>query len=212
MKNIGDCGERNHPAAPLWECFLRLDKGIVLIDGGSIEALSEHLSSDIQPWRSRAYKVAYPRLAQFLKATNLPLEPTDRCEVHFADFRSSALAICLHEWLSTEDATPDKYNIPRRRRNPEKLLDHGKLWTCIRSRSRPLEQRIFYTHQTGTQTVQVQDLVPCRTLRIVDLTPTTAMLILASAPRYVILQVLDYQTNSEAGWIYPTFPRSSRGT
>lgn len=185
----------NHPAAPLWECFLRLDKSTVLIDDVSIEALSEHLSSDIQPWRSRAYKAAYPRLAQFLKAASLPPELTDRCEVHFADFRSSAYAICLHEWLSTEDATPDKYNIPRRRRNPEKLLDHGKLWACIRSRSRPLAQRIFYTHQTGNETVQIQELVPCRTLRIVDLTPTTALLILASAPRYVILQVLDCWTN-----------------
>lgn len=195
----------NHPAAPLWDCF-------VLVNNRSIEALSEHLSSDSQPWKSRAYKAAYPRLARFLKGVNLPLELTERCEVHFADFRSSAHAVCLHEWLSTEDATPDKYNIPRRRRNPEKVLDYDRLWACIKSRSRPLEQRIFYIHQTGTETVQVQELVPCRTLRIVDLTPTTAMLIIASAPRYVRRPVFGFETKSEPGWTCPTFRPSSSGT
>jgi hypothetical protein len=180
----------NHPAAPLWACFVRLERSNNTVDDCSIQALSEYPSSADQLWRSRAYKAAYPRLAKFLKAANLLSEPTDRCEVHFADFLFSAHALCLGEWLSTQDGTPDQNNIPRLRRNPEKLLDHGKLWSYIRSRSRPSDKTIFYT-QPGIETVPVEEIIPCRTLRIVDLAPSAALLILASTPRYVRIQVLE---------------------
>jgi hypothetical protein len=125
------------------------------------------LFSEHQIWTSWQYECAYPRLTSFLGKANPHIKT--RCEVSLMDFLYEEKSKFLDQWETTDERVFERGKGIRLMQS-RKQLDHHEFWKCIRSR--------FKLDDTKSSW-----MIPCRTMQIVDLSPTCATLILGSSPR-----------------------------
>jgi hypothetical protein len=127
----------------------------------------EDLFFEHQIWTSWQYECAYPRLISFLKKAD-PVVKT-RCEVSLKDFLYEEKSKSLDQWETTDERVFEREKGIRLVQS-RKQLDHHELWKCVRSRFKLDDSKSRW-------------MIPCRTMQIVDLSPTCATLILGSSPR-----------------------------
>ena len=124
------------------------------------------LFSEHQIWTSWQYKCAYPLLTSFLDKASPHVKT--RCEVSLKDFLYEEKFKSLDQWETTDERVFE-HGILRLVQSRKKL-DHQELWKCIRSRFKLDDSKSKW-------------MIPCRTMHIVDLSPTCATLLLGSSPR-----------------------------
>jgi hypothetical protein len=139
-----------------------------------------------QLWNSWQYRMAYPSLSQFLKSAD-PSKKT-RSEVSYMDFDPEDAEHLTKEWISTEKyevtSPTGSINIPSDHSTKvlrQNILDHGELWDHIKTRIDERPDR--NSSGLGTGNLQRNYKVPCRILRITDLSAVVAGLVLGSTPR-----------------------------
>jgi hypothetical protein len=139
-----------------------------------------------QLWNSWQYRMAYPCLSRFLASAD-PSKKT-RSEVSYMDFDPEDTEHLTKEWISTEKyevSSPNgSINVPG---DPaakvlrQNILDHGELWSHVKTRIDERPNR--NSSGLGTGNLQRNYKVPCRILRITDLSAVVAGLVLGSTPR-----------------------------
>jgi len=113
----------------------------------------EQLLSPNRPWNTWSYRAAYPKLSAFLAKASL--NESSRSQVLCEDFNDSGP---VSRWESTEG-----------------VLNHASLWDAIGTR---LDDR-----PEGTESYNGPPMALSRILRIVDLSPIVASIVLGSTPR-----------------------------
>jgi hypothetical protein len=142
-----------------------------------------------QLWNSWQYSMAYPHLSRFLACAD-PSQKT-RSEVSYMDFDPEDAKHHTDEWTSTEKYEPMSSGDangsmpppadPPTRVLRQNILDHNELWTHIKKRidERPDKN----SSGLGIGNLQRNYKVPCRILRITDLSAVVAGLVMGSTPR-----------------------------
>lgn len=142
-----------------------------------------------QLWNSWQYSLAYPHLSRFLASADLSQKT--RSEVSCMDFDPDDAEHHTEEWKSSEKHEPmssgdgnssiiSPADAPTRvlRQN---ILDHGELWKHIKKRIN--ERPNMNSPRLGIGNPQPSYKVPCRILRITDLSAVVAGLVMGSTPR-----------------------------
>jgi hypothetical protein len=142
-----------------------------------------------QLWNSWQYRMAYPHLSRFLASADLSQKT--RSEVSYMDFDPEDAAHHTDEWISTEkhetvssgDANGSIHPPadPPTRVLRQNILDHNVLWAHIKTRIDERPNR--NSSGLGIGNLQSVYKVPCRILRITDLSPVVAGLVMGSTPR-----------------------------
>jgi hypothetical protein len=179
--------------APTIGVAAHVDQYPVIEDADDEEEEEERKLEDMfkpeQLWNSWQYRMAYPRLSRFLASADLSQKT--RSEVSYMDFDPEDAAHHTDEWISTEkyetvSSGDAKGSIhppadPPTRVLRQNILDHNELWAHINTRIDEWPNR--NSSGLGVGNLQRVYKVPCRILRITDLSAVVAGLVLGSTPR-----------------------------
>lgn len=146
----------------------------------------EQLFFPLQTWTSWQYRRAYPKLFEYVRKGTLNEEL--QCEVLFEDFLFDEHEASLAEWPSTDillrNIVKDRNKKDRLRlRRGKGPIDLEDFWNQVKSRFK--ERKVPKNPPTSTNTspeTESRWIIPCRALRVIDLTPGVTRVILGSTP------------------------------